>query len=193
MRLVHTTFYKLALILSVVSATSAAVPAQITMNQSSPVNISISVDSNMIGPQKPTIASVSAENVSGKEIDLEAICSFELRTIEQGAAANDEAGKIGTYWAPVNVLTGAPLKLVTEPEMGEKGGGRVPTQEFHLSNGEMKSFKVDLTQLFWNASVRSDWPNKILFDVVSKGSYRLNFRMHANGDFKSNAVEITIQ
>ena len=76
-----------------------------------------------------------------------------------------------SYWSPLDISTGEPLKLVAEPKMLKKGVivGRVTKGVLHLSKGEVKTFRVGLGKLLWNNSGLNDWPHQRLFDIVERG------------------------
>jgi hypothetical protein len=151
----------------------------------------ISIDSDSLERNRPAIVSISLENLSRCDVDLEVICSFELRA-EPDEATNSQA-QGGSYWSPLDISTGTPLELV-DPRTQKKATtlGRVPRTLLHFRKDEVKTFKVELTKLLWDASVSSRWPYKNLFDEVPKRRYSLVFRVDSNGNLESNAVAIRI-
>ncbi len=71
--------------------------------------------------------------------------------------------------------------------------GRVPKAAIHFAQDETKTFKVDLTKIFWNAGMGSDWPRWDLFEAVPKGSYTLLLEIQSDGRVKSNEVKVSVK
>ena len=96
------------------------------------------------------------------------------------------------------MLSGNPVKLeIVDPDMLKKGivVGRVPKEKLRLGTGEVRTYKVELTKLYWNDSILSDWPENDLFDVVPKGRYWLEFTVSSKEigkQVKSNRVEVKV-
>ena len=160
------------------------------------VNCSIKVDPARIVRGRPVSVEISIENVSRLDINLEAVCSFDLLKIADESIARNFSVIGDSYWSPFDISSGTPLKLhIIEPEMLKKGivVGRAPKDKLHLSIGEGKTFKVELTKLLWNASVLSGWPKADLFDVVPKGRYWLVLRIRGDEEIKSNKVEVSVE
>jgi hypothetical protein len=148
------------------------------------IKTSVAIDTDTLTPKKPYIVTVTIENISGREIDLKSICSFELLSLDKEAVARVHSVAGDSYWSPVNITTATPLRLdIIEPEMLKKGVvvGRVPDDVLHFALGEARTFKADLVRLFWNASMRNDWPRWNLFEVVPKGAYALRFSIESRG------------
>ena len=142
------------------------------------------------------MVTVTIENISGQEIDLKSLCSFELLSMSKEAVTRAHRVFGDSYWGPVNMSDGTPLRLeIIDPKKQEKGivEGRVPKASLHFTKNELKTFKVDLTKLHWNASMGSDWPSWSLFEVVEKGPYALVFRYQGGGvNVKSNEIKVRL-
>ncbi len=156
---------------------------------------SLSVDSSTLAQKNPNIATIRVENVSGRETEIKSICEFELLSTADEAVARKFSVFGDSYWAPVDVSSGTSLKLDVEPEMLKKGviEGRVPEASLHFDKDEIKTFKMDLTSLSWNASMGNDWPRSSLFEVVPKGRYWLVFTIGSSVECTSNKVEVTVE
>jgi len=170
-------------------AQKGAAPSQL-------VKASMTVDYDTLAQQKPSVVTVTIANIAGREIDIKSICSFELLSLRKEAVARDHSVFGDTYWSPVDITTGTPLSLnVIDPKMLKKGVvvGRVPEEVLHFAKDETKTYKTDLTKLFWNASMGNDWPRWNLFEVVPKGSYTLLFAIQSAGHAKSNEVKVSVE
>ena len=155
---------------------------------------SIRVSPEKLMRGRPTSVEITVENVSGSGLDLEAIYSFELLRSADESIARNFSARGDSYWSPFDISSGSPLKLkVIEPEMLKQGVvvGRVPKDRLRLSAGEIRGYRVELTKLFWNASVISGWPEKNLFDAVPRGRYWLLLRVRGDKAADSNKVEVT--
>lgn len=173
------------------------VVAQTSPSSSQLIKASITIDYETLAQQKPAIATITIENISGREIDLKPIGSLELLSMSREAQARRYPIRGDSYWSPIDISTGTPLKLeIIDPELQKKGVvvGRVPRVSLKFEKDEIKTFNVDLTKTLWNDSILSTWPNESLFEVVPKGSYSLHFRLN-NGDsrVRSNEVKVLVQ
>ena len=194
--MMSTQFYRLGVICVVLAALAGASSAQKSANPSQLVKVSLASDAGTLSRQKPGVATVTIENASGREIDLKAICSFELLSMGKQAVARNHSVFGDSYWSPVNVSTGEPLQLnIVDPKLLKKGVvvGRVPEAVLHFTKGEIKTFRLDLTKLLWNADMGNDWPRWNLFEVVPKGAYSLFFEIGSSGDIKSNEVKVSVE
>jgi hypothetical protein len=157
---------------------------------------SIKVENNKIVKGQPTPVDITIENVSGSELTLDAFYSFELLKIADDAIARKFFRYGDSFWSPFDPASGKPIKLqILDPELEKKGVvvGRAPKDKLRLSVGEVRTWRADLTNLSWNASVSSTWPHEVLFYVVPKGPYWLEFRMRSGKEVKSNRVEVTVE
>jgi hypothetical protein len=145
----------------------------------------ITVDSANINPEHPATVSVTVENVSGGELDLKAVYSFELLTVSAQARAREFSELGDSYWSPLDISRGESLRLPVK--------GPVPKVLLHLKRDEVKSFRFDLAKLLWNATMRSIWPHENLFAVVPKGSYWLVFKVSGNRETISNKIEVVVE
>jgi hypothetical protein len=155
------------------------------------------MEANKIARGQPIPVEITIENPSGTDVDLDANYSFNLLKIADDSIARNFGRYGDSYWSPLDIISGNPLKLqIIEPDMLKKGivVGRVPKEKLRLGIGEVRTYKVELTKLYWNASISSTWPTEELFDVVLKGRYWLEFTMRADkvGQVKSNRVEVTV-
>ena len=146
---------------------------------------SIAFDSASIKRDCPAIVSVRVENMSGGELDLKAIYTFELLRVSTQAVARDVSTLGDSYWSPLDISSGESLKLPVS--------GRVPQLPLHLKKDDAKSFKFDLSKLLWNATLLSRWPYENLFDVVPKGSYWLVFKVSGTREAISNKIEVLVE
>jgi hypothetical protein len=173
------------------------VVAQQRTDQTPPIKASITIDSETLARTKAGIVTITLENISGQEIEFESSCSFNLRSVSKEAMARKHSVVGDSYWGPVNISDGTPLALkIIDPEMQKKGivVGQVPTPALHFAKNEIKTFKVDLTKLNWNASMLSSWPHEPLFGVVPAGSYSLQFEMQKRGSYvSSNEVRVSVK
>ncbi len=159
------------------------------------VKCSISVASSKIALNEPPSVSITLENVSGRDVDVEAAGSFKLLKNDPVAIARDFTVSRDSYWGPLDLSTGEPLRLVANPAMLRKGilEGRVPKAPLHLSKGEVKSLKVELARLLWNYSGLNDWPHEKFSDIVERGPYWLVLNCGTKDVVQSNRIEITIE
>ena len=146
---------------------------------------SIAIDSASIKRDYPAIVSVTVENVSGGELDLKAIYTFELLIVSTQAMARDFSTLGDSYWSPLDISSGESLKLPVN--------GRVPKVPLFLKRDEVKSFRFDLAKLVWNATTRSIWPHEVLFDIVPKGNYWLVFKVSGIRETTSNKIEVVVE
>lgn len=160
-----------------------------------PIKTQISIESDKLTPQKPALVTIAIQNLSEEKIELRALASFELLRNSEEAIARDFAVRGDSYWSPFDLITGKPKLLVTNPEMLKKGivEGRVIPATMELEGKGTKTMKVNLTELFWNASISSTWPYEDLFKAVPKGPYWLVFELENKGHIKSNRVDIVIE
>jgi hypothetical protein len=182
----------LALYFAGVSSASA----QNAVDRSRPIKITLVLDTDTLSRQKSAFATVTLENISGSEIDLKSICSFELLSTNREAVARNYSVFGDSYWSPVDLLTAQPLKLNIIDRNALKKGvvvGRVPEGVLHFTKDEIKTFKLDLTKLLWNASMGNDWPRWSLFESVPKGAYSLLFEVASSVDMKSNVVKVAVE
>jgi hypothetical protein len=157
---------------------------------------SLTIEFDALVRQKPGIVKVKVQNISGRDVDVKAICSFELLSLAEEAVARKHSVFGDSYWAPVKITTGTPLPLnILEPDMLKKGVvvGSVPEEVLHFATGETKSFSTDLTKLFWNAQMGNDWPRWNLFESVPGGKYSLVFVIESGGRVKSNEVTVSVE
>lgn len=164
-----------------------------------PIKCSIKIDAEKIVRGRPLPVEITIENVSGSELDLDTVYSFELLKIADESVARKFAVRGDSYWSPFDIVSGNPLGLkIIDPDMQKKGVvvGRVPEDKLRLGIGEVRTYKVELTKLYWNDSILSGWPADVLFDVVPKGRYWLELRvrgdMKIKKEVKSNRVEVTV-
>ena len=162
-------------------------PGQLRTKTAKPqlLKCSIAIDSASIKSDYPAIVSVTVENVSGGELGLKAIYTFELLTVSTQAVAREFSSLGDSYWSPLDISSGESLQLPVS--------GRVPQLPLHLKKDEAKSFKFDLSKLLWNATLLSIWPHENLFDVVPKGSYWLVFKVSGNRETISNKIEVLVE
>ena len=155
----------------------------------------ITIESSTFTRSKPSTVTITVENVSGRELAMKVICSFELLSTERDAIARDFSVMGDSYWSPVDLPANTSLKLDADPKMLKKGivEGRVPENRLYFDKGEIKTFKLDLTELNWNATMSSFWPRWNLFKAVPKGQYSLQFKVDSTVSFKSNALKVTIE
>ena len=171
------------------SAQKAADPSQL-------IKLSLVLEGDTLSRQKPAVATVTVENISGRDIDLKSICSLELLSMRKEAVARGHSVFGDSYWSPVNPLTAEPLTLnIMDPALLKKGVvvGRVPEIVLHFTKGEVRRYSLNPTKLLWNARMGNDWPRWKLFDVVPKGTYSLFFEVESGGHLKSNEVKVSVE
>ena len=181
-------------ILTTLSSQTASA-AQKTEEQSQPLKVSIVIASDTLTRQKPAYVTITVENTSGQELDINSICSFKLLSTRVEAIRRNYSVFRDSYWSPLNLSTGTPLKLeIINPALLKKGvvEGRVPKEKLHFGSKQTKTYNLDLTKMLWNASMGSDWPCWNLFEVVPKGVYSLAFEIGSTPSATSNAVTVTI-
>jgi hypothetical protein len=175
--------------LAVAQHESAGAPPQI--------KTSITIDSTTLARDKPALVTITLENVSGKELELSYICSFNLDNLSKESLARKHQVIGDSFWGPVNISTSTPMQLdIIDPEKQKQGitVGRVPQVPLQFAKDETKTFKVDLSKLIWGDSMHSIWPNQSLFKVVPKGSYALSFELSQKGvNLRSNPVEVSVK
>ena len=189
-------FYRMSVFFAVLVTLPGASSAQKTSDPSQLVKTSLALDAGTLSRQKPAAATVTIENISGREIDLKSICSFELLSMGKEAIGRNHSVFGDSYWSPVNVSTGEPLQLnIIDPKLLKKGVvvGRVPEAVLHFAKDEIKTYNLNLTRLLWNASMGNDWPRWNLFDVVPKGRYSLFFEIESGSHVKSNEVKVSVE
>jgi hypothetical protein len=189
-------FYRIAVLCALVLNFVGVSFAQTTVDRSQLIKISVVLDADRLSRQKSAIATVRVENISGREIDLKSTCSFELLSTNKEAVARNHSVFGDSYWSPVDLSTAQPLKLnIIDPKALKKGVvvGRVPEAVLHFTKDEVKTFKLDLTKLLWNASMGNDWPRWNLFEAVPKGAYSLFFEVATSVDIKSNEVKVSLE
>ena len=182
----------------VVAVIAILFPAQVLQRRAesaSALKTSIAIDSEKLSPAKPAVVTVKIENDAGSDVDLKAICKFELLRIADDAVARDFSMRGDSYWSPLNLSNSTPLQLIANPKMLKHGilEGRVPDEVLHFKKDESKAFEADLTKLYWNESTSSIWPNSNLFKVVSKGRYWLQLTVSSNDVLKSNRIEVMVE
>ena len=174
---------------AVAQTQSAAAPPQI--------KTSIAIDSAILSADKPAIVTLTLENTSGQELEISSSCSFELRNLSKESVSRKHVIVGDRYWSPVNISKGSPTELhIIDPEKQKQGVvvGREPRVPLRFAKDETKTFKVDLTKVFWNDSMYSMWPHETLFKVIPKGSYSLSLELrHQGHNVESNAVEVTVK
>ena len=47
------------------------------------LKVSLALDAGILSRQKPAVATVTVENISGRSIDLKSICSFKMLRMDQ--------------------------------------------------------------------------------------------------------------
>lgn len=172
------------------------VMAQENTNPPQSIRASIAIDSATLERHKPAIVTITIENISDREIDLNLTSSFKLLNMSKEARARKSAVVGDTYWSPVNIVTGTPLGLrIVEPEKLEKGVvvGSVPRDSLRFEKNEIRMFKVDLTKVFWNDGILGGWPSESLFEVVPKGSYSLHLEMRGDSRVTSNELNVWVK
>lgn len=169
--------------------------AQEYADPSQVIKPSLAVEFDTLVRQKPGIVKVKVQNISGRELDVKAICSFELLRLAEEAVARKHSVFGDSYWAPVKIIAGKLSLNILDTKMLKKGVvvGRVPEEVLHFTTGETKSFNIDLTKLFWNASMGNDWPRWNLFETVPGGQYSLAFALESGGRVKSNEVTVSVE
>lgn len=196
--MLNTTIYRLLVVFGLVLlAFEGLAVAQKRAEPIPLIKASITIDSDTLARTKAGIVTITLENRSGQEIDLKSTCSFQLNRVTKEAVARKHSVVGDSYWGPVNISDGTPLALkIIDPEMQKKGivVGQVPKPPLHFAKDEIKTFKVDLTKLYWNATMSSIWPKQPLFEVVPTGSYSLQFRMEKRGsNIESNEVNVSVE
>jgi hypothetical protein len=160
------------------------------------VKTSITIDSEKLVAGKPAVVTVTIENISDREIEVDSPGSFDLKSLSEEALSRKHGAVIGDgYWSPVNISTGTPLGLkIIDPKKLKKGVvvGQVPRAPLKFAKSETKTFKVDLAKVFWNDSILSGWPADPLFEVVPKGSYALTFDLRDARGVKSNEIKVSL-
>jgi hypothetical protein len=160
-----------------------------------PIKTQISIESDKLTPQKPALVTISIENLSEEKIELRALASFELLKNSEESIARNFTVRGDSYWSPFDLVTGRSKQLVTNPEMLKKGiveGGVVPAT-MQLEGKGTKTMNVNLTELFWNASMSSTWPYENLFKAIPKGRYWLAFELENKGHIRSNQIDVTVE
>jgi hypothetical protein len=188
--------YRVAVFCAVVLTLATASSAQKAADPSQLIKLSVVLDGDTLSRQRLAVATVTVENISGRDIDLKSICSFELLSMRKEAVARNHSVFGDSYWSPVNVSTGEPLQLnIIDPKLLKKGVvvGRVPEAVLRFAKDEIKTYNLNLTKLLWNASMGNDWPRWNLFDVVPKGTYSLFFEIESGGHVKSNEVKVSVE
>ncbi len=118
----------------------------------------------------PAIVSVVFENRSDKKIEFQTIPSFDLSD---------------AFWCPVELSSeGRSLDA----------NARSPLS---LDKGATLELRFDLSQLGWDESVSSAWPEEKLYSAVPPGSYKLRLDVQLTGGerpkwLRSNEVAVSI-
>jgi hypothetical protein len=161
------------------------------------IKTSIAIESATLARDQSAIVTLTIQNLSGKELDLKAIGSFDLKNLSKESATRKHPVVGDRYWGPANISTSKPTELkIIDPEKQKQGivVGQVPRVSLQFATDETKTFKVDLTKLFWNDAMSSIWPEEPLFKVVPKGTYALSFGMSLQGvHLESNEVEVSLK
>ena len=161
------------------------------------VKTSIAIDSTQLKRDKPALVTVTIENISGTELELSSSASFDLVNLSKESRTRKYEVVGDRYWGPVNLSTGTPTRLdIIDPEKEKQGitVGRVPQVPIHFAKDETKTFKVELTKLFWSDAMHSSWPDQELFKVVQKGSYSLSLHLRNKGvNVESNPLEVSVK
>jgi hypothetical protein len=188
--------YRIAVFCTVALTLAASSSAQRKPDPSQLIKLSVILDGDTLSRQKPAVATVTVENISGRDIEFKSIWSFDLLSMRKEAVARNHSVFGDSYWSPVNPSTGEPLRLnIMDPALLKKGvvEGRVPETLLHLTKGEVKRYNFNPTKLLWNASMGNDWPRWNLFDVVPKGTYSLFFKIESAGHVKSNELKVSVE
>ena len=175
------------------------------------VTCSLSAETTPLASGAGAPVKVRLENPSGEAVELSAVYGFRMNRATEEAARRDYEVLGDSYWSPVDLATGGPLKLVVvEPKLSKKGVtvGRPPRAGVSLGPKESKEFALDLTRLHWKASALSSWPDRNLFDAVPAGEYMLFFQLNvcpvryeknSSGDIPvcqhvlSNQIKVTVE
>lgn len=118
----------------------------------------------------PAIVSVLLENCSDKKVEFHTIPSFDLSD---------------SYWCPVDLTTkGRSLDANARSTIS-------------LEKGATLELKFDLSQLGWDESVSSAWPEENLYSEVPAGAYKLRLDIQLTAGerpkwLRSNEVPVTI-
>lgn len=164
-------------------------------SQLPPIKTQITIESDKITLKNAALVTISIQNLSEEKIELQAIANFELLKNTEEAVARDFSVRGDSYWGPFDLNSGKPRQLVVNPKMLKKGivEGRVVQSTMQIEGKGTKIVRVNLTELFWIASISSTWPYEKLFDVVPKGHYWLVLKLHNKGQLESNRVDITVE
>jgi hypothetical protein len=145
------------------------------------VTCSLSAETTRLASGAGAPVKVRLENPSDVAVELSVLYGFRMNKATEEAARRDYEVLGDSYWSPVDLATGGPLKLVAvEPKLSRKGVtvGRPPRGRVGLGPKESKEFALDLTRLHWKASALSSWPDRNLFDAVPAGDYMLFFQFN---------------
>lgn len=167
------------------------------LERTPPIKTSITIDSTTLSKDKPVNVTITVENISGQEFDLNSSCSFDLKNLSKESLTRKYEVIGDRYWGPVNISTGTRKELtIIDPEKQKQGitVGRVPQESIHFAKDETKTFKVDLAQLLWNPVMSSIFPNETLFKVVRKGEYALSLSCgNRTVNVDSNAIDVSVK
>lgn len=159
--------------------------------------ISITSDSTILTRDKPALVTVTIENISGAELELSSSGSLHLASLSKESLARKHQVVGDSYWSPVNLADSTTTEIKITDEDKLKQGivvGRAAQVPIQFSKDETKTFKIDLTKVFWNASMSSMWPTEFLFKVVRKGTYSLSVNMkHKGVNVESNPIEVSVK
>ena len=160
--------------------------------------ISIATDSTVLTRDKPALVTITIENISGAELELSSSCSIDLSSLSKEAQARKHQVIGDSYWAPVNLADSTTNEIEITDEDKLKQGivvGRARQVPIQFAKDETKTFTIDLTKVFWNASMSSAWPTEFLFKVVRKGTYALsvNKQQHKGLNIESNPIEVSVK
>lgn len=150
-------------------------PERIWGEVSNGLRCSIEVDKHTLTTSAETSlqVSIAIQNVSGSKIEFETIPSFSLDILNNGE-----------FWGPVDILRERPLPM----------NGRC---DISLETGQTLMRIVDITQIGWDLSSSSIWPQKYLYDHITPGNYDLGLEIHITDQnvpewIRSNEIEIRV-
>jgi hypothetical protein len=139
-------------------------------NESEGLRCCVRPDGNRWRRGSPAIVGVVIQNRSGKKVEFQTVPSFDL---------GDE------YWCPVALTTeGRPLEANARSKLS-------------LEKGASLELQFDLSQLGWDESASSAWPEENFYELVPPGAYKLRLDVQLSADehpkrLRSNEVEVRI-
>jgi hypothetical protein len=161
------------------------------------IKVSIAIDSTTVSRDKPALVTITVENTSGQELEMNADCFFQLKNLSGESLGRNHSIVGDRYWSPVNIATGTSMDLpridAKKLKKGDVIVSQVPKVLLKFAKDETRTFEVDLTKPFWNDSMYSMWPHETLFQVVKKGSYSLSLEVRQwNRVTTTNAVHVSV-